>query len=65
MLGTPTGWRDLGRDALRDPALHDVLKLADEGEAEEDGEFHAAGRIPMRETAGYFIGCSLSRSAAL
>ena len=29
MLGTPTGWRDLDRDTVRDPALHDVLKLAD------------------------------------
>lgn len=29
MLGTPTGWRALDRDAVRDPALHEVLKLAD------------------------------------
>jgi hypothetical protein len=29
MLGVPTGWRGLERDAIRDPALHDVLKLAD------------------------------------
>jgi len=29
MLGVPTGWRELHRDAVKDPALHDVLKLAD------------------------------------
>ncbi len=29
MLGVPTGWRALDRDSVRDPALHDVLKLAD------------------------------------
>ena len=29
MLGVPTGWRELDRDAVRDPALHDILKLAD------------------------------------
>ena len=29
MLGVPTGWRALERDSIRDPALHDVLKLAD------------------------------------
>jgi hypothetical protein len=29
MLGVPTGWRELNRDAVNDPALHDVLKLAD------------------------------------
>lgn len=29
MLGVPTGWRTLDRDSLRDPALHDVIKLAD------------------------------------
>ena len=29
MLGIPTGWRDLNRDTAPDPALHDLLKLAD------------------------------------
>jgi hypothetical protein len=29
MLGVPTGWRTLDRDSTRDPALHEVLKLAD------------------------------------
>jgi hypothetical protein len=29
MLGVPTFWRELKNDALADPALHDVLKLAD------------------------------------
>jgi hypothetical protein len=29
MLGVPTYWRDLNRDALPDPALHEILQLAD------------------------------------
>ncbi len=29
MLGVPTGWREKKRDAVNDPALHEVLKLAD------------------------------------
>jgi hypothetical protein len=29
MLGVPTGWREGRRDAVKDPALHEVLKLAD------------------------------------
>tara|TARA_R110002096_G_scaffold212352_1_gene399822 strand:- start:2284 stop:3576 length:1293 start_codon:yes stop_codon:yes gene_type:complete len=29
MLGIPTGWRELHRDSIPDPALHEVLKLAD------------------------------------
>jgi hypothetical protein len=29
MLGVPTGWREQVRDCITDPALHDVLKLAD------------------------------------
>lgn len=29
MLGVPTGFRELNRDATKDPALHDVIKLAD------------------------------------
>ena len=29
MLGVPTYWRELKNDALKDPALHDLLKLAD------------------------------------
>ncbi len=29
MLGIPTGWRELRYDAAADPALHDLLKLAD------------------------------------
>jgi hypothetical protein len=28
MLGVPTGWRTLDRDAVRDPALHEVIALA-------------------------------------
>jgi hypothetical protein len=29
ILGVPTHWRELKNDALADPALHDVMKLAD------------------------------------
>lgn len=29
MLGTPYHWRDQGRDAVKDPGLHDVLRKAD------------------------------------
>ncbi len=29
MLGVPTGWRELERDSVRDPELHEVVKLAD------------------------------------
>lgn len=29
MLGVPTGFRELERDAVKDPALHEVLQLAD------------------------------------
>jgi hypothetical protein len=29
MLGIPTWWRELKRDAVPDPALHDLLKMAD------------------------------------
>lgn len=29
MLGVPTGWRNLDRDAISDPQLHAVLQLAD------------------------------------
>ena len=29
MLGVPTGWRELNRDSVSDPKLHEILKLAD------------------------------------
>ena len=29
MLGVPNAWRELRRDSMHDPALHEVLKLAD------------------------------------
>jgi hypothetical protein len=29
MLGVPTAWRELKRDAVRDPELHEILELAD------------------------------------
>jgi hypothetical protein len=29
MLGVPTGWRELNRDAVTDSVLHELLKLAD------------------------------------
>lgn len=29
MLGLPTGWRELNRDSVPDPKLHEVIRLAD------------------------------------
>ena len=29
MLGVPTGWRELDRDSVETPALHEVIKMAD------------------------------------
>ena len=29
MLGVPTGWRELNRDAVKEAALHDLIKMAD------------------------------------
>jgi hypothetical protein len=29
LLGVPTGWRDLDRDCIEDPKMHDVIKMAD------------------------------------
>ena len=29
MIGVPTYWRELKNDALKDPALHEIIKLAD------------------------------------
>ena len=29
MLGVPTGWRNMDRDAIADPELHEILQLAD------------------------------------
>ena len=29
MLGIPTGWRELNRDSVQDPKLHELLELAD------------------------------------
>ena len=29
LLGLPTGWRELERDAVADTKLHDVIKMAD------------------------------------
>ncbi len=40
MLGVPTGWRDLNRDAIHDPLLHEVLKLADIVSPWTPGRYH-------------------------
>ena len=40
MLGVPTGWRELKRDAVTDPALHDVSKLADVISPWTPGRYH-------------------------
>ena len=40
LLGVPTGWRELTRDAVNDSALHDVLKLADVISPWTPGRYH-------------------------
>jgi hypothetical protein len=40
MLGVPTGWRELRRDAISDPALHSTLKLADVISPWTPGRYH-------------------------
>ena len=40
MLGVPTGWRTLDRDAVAEPLLHDVIKLADVVSPWTVGRYH-------------------------
>lgn len=41
MLGVPTGWREQNRDATKDPALHDILALADVLSPWTPGRYHS------------------------
>jgi hypothetical protein len=41
MLGVPTGWRQQNRDATKDPALHDILALADVLSPWTPGRYHS------------------------
>jgi hypothetical protein len=41
MLGVPTGWREQNRDASKDPALHEILALADVLSPWTPGRYHS------------------------
>ncbi len=49
MLGVPTHWRELKNDALADPALHDVLKLADVVSPWTVGRYRDAAGVARHE----------------
>ena len=40
LLGVPTGWRTLDRDAVKDPKLHEVIKMADIVHPWTPGRYH-------------------------
>ena len=40
LLGVPTGWRTLDRDAIDDPKLHEVIKMADIVHPWTPGRYH-------------------------
>ena len=50
MVGVPTGWRTLTRDALKDEKLHDVIRKADIVSPWTVGRYHTpqAARPPCR-----------------
>jgi hypothetical protein len=49
MLGVPTHWRELKNDAVADPALHDVLKLADVVSPWTVGRYRDAAGVARHE----------------
>ncbi len=49
MLGVPTHWRELKADAANDPALHDVLKLADVVSPWTVGRYRDAAGVARHE----------------
>ncbi len=53
LLGVPTGWRGLNRDAAKDSALHDVLKLADVVSPWTPGRYHDPKEV-TRHSADYW-----------
>ena len=53
MLGVPTGFRDLNRDAAKDPALHEVLQLADVVSPWAVGRYGNPAEVRQREEPGW------------
>ena len=49
MLGVPTHWRELKNDALADPALHEVVKLADVVSPWTIGRYRDAAGVARHE----------------
>ncbi|MEO6784970.1 MAG: glycoside hydrolase family 71/99-like protein [Chthoniobacteraceae bacterium] len=49
MLGVPTHWRELKNDSVADPALHDVLKLADVVSPWTVGRYRDAAGVARHE----------------
>ncbi len=49
MLGVPTYWRELRNDALKDPALHEVIKLADVVSPWTVGRFKTQAEVTRHE----------------
>jgi hypothetical protein len=47
MLGVPTYWRELKKDTVADPALHDLLKLADVISPWTVGRYHSPEQAKM------------------
>lgn len=47
MLGVPNGWRELNRDSVTDPELHEVLKLADIVSPWTVGRYHTPAEAQL------------------
>ena len=47
LLGVPNGWRELNRDSVADPALHEVLKLADIVSPWTVGRYHTPAEAQL------------------
>ncbi len=45
MLGVPTGWRELRRDSIRDPMLHEVIRASDVVSPWTPGRFRTLDQV--------------------
>ena len=50
MIGVPTYWRELKSDSLKDPALHDIVKLADVVSPWTVGRYKTQAEVTRHET---------------